>query len=191
MEQAAAVGGDVLVVAGAGAERGAELIVSSTEPLRGPEDLDAPHTSDPAFHAAVVLLEPVVLVGAGPVHDVAAQRRTDRARVGAVPVRGDAVRDQAGGGLRGAEERLGGRHVPVLAEHGVDQVAMAVDRTIEIAPAAPHFQIRLIHERRTVITDEGQQWNVSPGFVAKVAPSGSATCTGVNVITPKLGSGPH
>jgi hypothetical protein len=67
VEQSAAAGGDVLVVAGAGAKRGAELIVSPTEPLRGPEGLDAPHASDPAPHAAVVLLEPVVLVGAGPV----------------------------------------------------------------------------------------------------------------------------
>ena len=35
MEQSAAVGGDALVVAGAGAERGAELVMPSTEPLGG------------------------------------------------------------------------------------------------------------------------------------------------------------
>src|SRR5919202_227145 len=149
MEQSAAVGGNVLAVAGAEAEKGAELVIASTEPRGRSERLEAPHTSDPAFYAAVILLQPVVLVGAGSVRDMPAQRRTDRAWVGTVPVRGDAVRDDAGGRLGGAEERLGRRHVPVLAEHGVDQVAVAVDRTIQIAPAAPHFQIRLIHKPGT------------------------------------------
>jgi hypothetical protein len=140
-EQSAAVVRNVLVVAGAGAEKGAELIVSSTEPLGGPEGLEAAHTSCAPFHAAVVLLQPVVLVGAGPVLDVAAQGRADRARIGAVPVRGDAVGDQAGGGLGRAEEGLGGRHVPVPAEQGVDQVAVAVDRAIQVAPPAPDPQV--------------------------------------------------
>ena len=101
------IGGDVLVVAIATTEKGAELVVPSTEPRGGPGGLEAPHTSDPAFHVAVVLLEPVISVGAGPALDVAAQRRTDRARVGAVPVRGDAVGGQAGGRLGRAKERLG------------------------------------------------------------------------------------
>jgi hypothetical protein len=47
MKQSAAVGGDVLVVAIATAEKGAEFIVSSTEPLRGPDLLEPAHTSDP------------------------------------------------------------------------------------------------------------------------------------------------
>ena len=61
MKQSAAVGGDVLVVAIATAEKGAEFIVSSTEPLRGPDFLEAAHTPDPAFHAAMILLQPIVL----------------------------------------------------------------------------------------------------------------------------------
>lgn len=144
MEQSAAVGGNGLAVAGAEAEKGAELVIASTEPIGRPEILEAPHTSDPAFHAAVILLQPVVLVGAGSMRDMPAQRRADGAWVGTVPVRGDAIRDYAGGRLGGAEECLGRRHVPVLAEHGIDQVAVTVDRTIQIAPAAPQFQIRLI-----------------------------------------------
>src|SRR3712207_8530870 len=58
-------------------------------------------------------------VGAGPMHDPSAQRGADRPRVGAVPIRGDAIWNQAGGGLGRAEEGLRRRHVPVLAEHGV------------------------------------------------------------------------
>ena len=61
VEQAAAVGGDVLVVASAGAEEVAEFVVAATEPLRRGEALEAPHTSRAPFHAAVVLLEPVIM----------------------------------------------------------------------------------------------------------------------------------
>ena len=41
------------------------------------------------------------------------------------------------GGLGRAEERLGRRHVAVLAEHRVDQIAVSIDRPIQIAPPAP------------------------------------------------------
>ena len=74
MKQSAAVGGDALVVAGAGAERGAELVMPSTEPRGGPERLEGPHTPGPAPQAAVALLQPVVLVGAGPVRGVLSRR---------------------------------------------------------------------------------------------------------------------
>ena len=60
MEQSAAVGGNVLAVAGAEAEKGAELVIASTEPRRGPERLEAPHTSDPAFYAPVILLDSLI-----------------------------------------------------------------------------------------------------------------------------------
>ncbi len=65
MEQAAAAGGDMLVVAGSGAEEVAELVVASTEALGRGEALEAAHTSDAAFDAAVVLLETIVLVATG------------------------------------------------------------------------------------------------------------------------------
>jgi hypothetical protein len=79
------------------------------------------------------------------------QRGADRAWVGAVPIRGDPVGYHAGGRLGGAEERLGRRHVPVLAEHGVDQIAVA----------APDLQVGFVHVR-----------HASPDDVAGVLRSG-------------------
>src|SRR3954466_10899416 len=143
MKQTTAVGGNMLVVTGAETEKGAEFVVSSAEPIGGTEFLEASHTSDPTFQAAMILLKPVIFIGAGPMLNMPSQRGADRAWVGAGPIRGDPVGCHAGGRLGGAEERLGRRHVPVLAEHGVDQSAVAVDRTIQIAPAAPDFQIRV------------------------------------------------
>src|SRR5918998_3296479 len=91
MEKATAVGGDRLVVAGAETEEGAELVIAATEPLRRSETLEPPHTSCAPLYAPVILLQPVVLVRAGPMPDPRAERRADRPWVGAVPVRGDAV----------------------------------------------------------------------------------------------------
>src|SRR3954447_24615350 len=40
---------------------------------------------------------------------------------------------------------LGRRHVAVLAEHGVHEIAVTVDGPIQIGPAATDLQVRLIH----------------------------------------------
>src|SRR3712207_1332628 len=82
VKQATPLGGDGLVVASAGAEEVAELVIASAEPFRRSEALEAPHASCSTFHAAVVLLGPIVSVGAGPVHDTAAEGAADRPRVG-------------------------------------------------------------------------------------------------------------
>src|SRR4051794_9647439 len=145
VEQSAAVGGNVLMVAGARAEKVAEFIVSATEPGRRSWALEAPHGSVAAFDAAVILLQPVVQVGAGPVPHIFAQLGADRPGVAVVAVGRDPVRRDAGDRLRGAEERLSGRHVAVLAEQHVDQVPVPVDGAIQIAPAPMHFQVCLIY----------------------------------------------
>src|SRR5215217_3251177 len=88
VEQAAAAGGDALVVAGAETAEVAELVVAATEPLRRGETLEAPHASCAPFDAAVVLLQSVIFACAGPVHDPPAERAADRPRVGAMPVGG-------------------------------------------------------------------------------------------------------
>src|SRR3712207_2597034 len=126
------------------AEEVAELIVASTEALGRGEALEPAHTSRAPFHAAVVLLKPVVFVDAGPMHDPPAEHRADRPRVGAVAVRGDALGRHARGGLGRAEEGLRRGRVAVLAEHGVDEIAVAVDGPVEVGPAAAHLDVCLI-----------------------------------------------
>ena len=75
------VGGNILMVAGAEAEEVAELIVAAAEPGSRSRALEAPHGAVSAFDAAVVLLQPVVQVAAGPVPHSAAQPGPDRPRV--------------------------------------------------------------------------------------------------------------
>ena len=73
MKQTAAAVGNVLVVASAEAKKGAEFVIPSAEPCGGIEFLEAPHTSDPAFDAPVILLQSVVPVSARPVLHVSAE----------------------------------------------------------------------------------------------------------------------
>jgi hypothetical protein len=74
VKQATAAGRDILVVAGAGPEVVAKLVIASTEPLGGSEALEASHTSNTAFHAAMILFQSVILVRAGAVDHAPAER---------------------------------------------------------------------------------------------------------------------
>src|SRR3954467_14813937 len=65
VEESAAIGGHMLVGAGAWAEDVAEFIVSATEPGCRSRAFEAPHRPVAALDAPVVLLQPVVQVGAG------------------------------------------------------------------------------------------------------------------------------
>ena len=58
---------------------------------------------------------------------------------------GDLVRGRTSGGLGRAEEGLGRRHVAVLAQYDVYEIAVAVDGPIQIAPATAHFQVGFVH----------------------------------------------
>jgi hypothetical protein len=65
---------NVLVVTGSTAEEVAELIVLSAESVCRVMLLEAAHTSDPYFDAAMVLFKSIVQVDARPVTDVATQQ---------------------------------------------------------------------------------------------------------------------
>jgi len=131
----------MLMLARARAEKVAQFIVSATEPSGGSRTFEAPHGPVSAFDAAVILLQPVIQVGTGPVPHTLAQRGADRPGVAVVAVGRDPVRRDAGRRLGRAEERLGGRHVAVLAQENVDQVPVLVDGAIQIAPAAVDLHI--------------------------------------------------
>ena len=62
-------GGDELVVTTAGTEEIAKLTMLATEALRCLVVLETPHTSDPSLDAAMILLKPIIQIGARPVPD--------------------------------------------------------------------------------------------------------------------------
>src|SRR3954464_9842653 len=139
--ESAAIGGNMLMVAGARAEEAAQFIVCATEPSGGSGAFEAPHWSVAPFDAAVVLLQPVIQVSTGSVPHAFAQRGADRPGVAVVAIGRDPVRYHAGHRLGGTKERLRGSHVAVFTEQHVDQVPVPVDSAIQIAPAPVHLQV--------------------------------------------------
>jgi hypothetical protein len=106
--------------------------------------LEAAHTSDASFDTAMVLFKPIIQVDVRPVADGAAQRRADRARVGIMPISCHAVRHKASNQPCRAEELLVRSHVTGRAQHRVDEVPVAIDRPIQVAPAAIHLEIGFV-----------------------------------------------
>src|SRR5580693_10465874 len=139
------VGGSLLMRAGAGTEEVTQFIVASTEPVGRSWAFETTHGLVSTFDATVILLQSIVEVAAGAVLHAFTQLRPDRARVAVVAIRGHPVRDNIGDGLGGLEERLGSRHVAVLAEHHVDQRTVSVNGAIEIAPMPVHLDVRLVN----------------------------------------------
>ena len=72
--EATSDGGNGLVVATAATKKIAQFAVLSAEATSGLIGFEAPHTSDPPLDAAVVLLEPVIQIGTGPVPDRPSER---------------------------------------------------------------------------------------------------------------------
>jgi hypothetical protein len=135
---------DALIVTGAGTQEVAEFIMLSTKALRRVLILEVAHTSDASLGSAVILFEPVVQGGVRPVQNPPTQGRPNCPWIGAVPVVRHPVRREACGRLGRMEERLGRLHVPVLAEHGVGKVSLAIERPIQITPVAPDLRVCLV-----------------------------------------------
>ncbi len=100
--------------------------------------LDAPIVS-------MVLLQPIVQLFIRPMNHFAAQYPTNGPRVRVVPVGvGSHPRWLMANYIfifGSLEEPLGTGHIPVLTQHRVDQVAIAINRTIEVAPFAIHLEV--------------------------------------------------
>ena len=62
-----------------------------------------------------------------------------------MPIGGDPIRSDAGHRLGRSKECPGSSKVTMLAQHDVNQGAVAIDRAIQIPPSAPHPDIRLIN----------------------------------------------
>jgi hypothetical protein len=120
--------------AGAGTEEVTQFVVASTEPVSRSWALEPTHWLVSTFDATVILLQSIVEVAAGAVLYAFTQPRPDRTGIAIVAIRGHPVRDNISDGLGGLEECLRGVHVAVLAEHHIDQRAVAVDGAIQIAP---------------------------------------------------------
>jgi hypothetical protein len=134
----------MLVKAGTGTEEVAKLIMGPAKAASRSGAFKAAHRPISAFDATVILLNPIVQVGAGPMPNASTQFSADRARIAVVAVGGHPVRRHARHRFGRAEKCSGCGHVAVLAEHHVDQSTRAVDGAVEVAPVSSHLDVGLI-----------------------------------------------
>ena len=76
--------------------------------------------------------------------EVIAEDLVESRRVAGVLVSRNLVRRYSGNRHGGAEERLGGFLIARLAQVDIDQVAVAVDRPVQVLPLARDLDVRLI-----------------------------------------------
>jgi len=92
----------------------------------------------------VVLLDPIVLLAAGPVERFVAQRLANRSGRGVVSV-GRHLLGRVTDDVQGlGEEPLRGVHVASLAAQRVDAIASTIDRPLQIAPVPADADVGLV-----------------------------------------------
>src|SRR6476661_2970923 len=92
----------------------------------------------------MILLDAVVQIAVGPMQHLATQYLADGPGVGVVTIGGYSFWRAAGDFLGLPKEFLGYRHVALLAQHGVHQIAVPVDGPIQVMPLAGHFDVCLV-----------------------------------------------
>ena len=93
----------------------------------------------------MVLLKSVVEISARPMPHPFAEFGSGRSGIGIMAIRGDPIRSDASHRLGRSKECPGGSKVTMLAQHDVNQSAVAINRAIQIPPSAPYPDIRLIN----------------------------------------------
>ena len=89
------------------------------------------------FHAAVILLDPSIQVGAAAMFHFGTKDLADGARIRIVAITGHLARNLPGNGDSATKEPLGSRHVARLTEHRVDEIAFTIDRTVQVSTICP------------------------------------------------------
>jgi hypothetical protein len=107
--------------------------------------LEPTHRTQPRLETAVVSLDVIVgvLIGAMPRRR---EQLAERGRVGRRLVGDDLHGRDLGCGDGPLEEAAGGLGVAPRGDEHVDDLAELVDRTVDIAPAAGHLDVGLVHE---------------------------------------------
>src|SRR5277367_3325091 len=93
----------------------------------------------------MVLFDSIVQILISPMFYTRIQFSPDRAWVTVVTVRRDTRGSDAGHRFGRSEERLGCRHVALLAQSDVDKGTRTIDGTIKIAPSTVHLDVRLVN----------------------------------------------
>ena len=125
----------------------------------------------------MVLLKSVVEVITHPMLHLPTELDPDRSGIGVMAVCRDPRRHDAGHHLGRSKKCLGGRQVAMLAQHDVDQGAVAIDRAIQIPQLVSlncFVQFRQRNRRLPCAVRSGRSWTAvdrTPGNAPRFTPS--------------------
>jgi hypothetical protein len=122
----------------------AEFIERGTEPGGTGERTEAAQRIVALFDRTMVLLQPIVEILTGPMHDLAAYAATDGAWIGIVAIGRHPLRRVPDRLDRLFEEGFGGDKIAGRAEHRVHQIPFAVNGPIQVMPASTDFDVRFV-----------------------------------------------
>lgn len=103
------------------------LVVRTAEPESRLETTEPAHRVIALLHSSVVLLDAVIKILVGSVLHSTPQYPAYGPRVGILPIGRHLCRFVANHFSRLGEELLGRLHIPVLGEHGINQVAVPIN----------------------------------------------------------------
>jgi hypothetical protein len=103
------------------------------------------HGVVPLFDASVVLLQPIVEIMVASMGNVLAEDLSDGTRVRTVSICGHSLWSIANSLESLAKKALGCIHISLLTEHGINQVAILINGSIQIAPLSLDPHIGFIH----------------------------------------------
>lgn len=133
-----------LVDVGSRTEEVADFVKGAAEAMSRIEIPEAAHRPVAPLYSPVMLFDYVVFILTGTMVDVRAEFVGDDPGITGMAVGGDLLRFDLGDRSGAMEERPGGSHVAGPAQVDVDQVAIAVDCPVEIAPLPGNFEVGLI-----------------------------------------------
>jgi hypothetical protein len=134
-----------LVTMRLGTEKGADLNEGAAETCGCGEGFEPTRGPVPLFDPPMILFQMVVQIAVGAVRHPLSEDGANGSRIGIMAIRGDAVGRHPGHRPGRAKKGLGRRQVPRVAEPRMDEMAVPVDGTLQIAPASLDSDIRLVY----------------------------------------------
>jgi hypothetical protein len=122
----------------------AQVVEGTTEACRRFNGSKATHRIIPLFDSTMILLQPISEICTRAMLDIAAPRLAYGTGIGSMAISCHLIGNRANHSNRLCEKLLSRFPISLLAQHGINQIAIIVDRPIHITPLPMHLDVRLI-----------------------------------------------
>lgn len=93
----------------------------------------------------MILLQPIIEIFIRPMCHIISHHLADGTWIGSMTIRRHLIGHRANHSNRLLEKPFGCIRIPLLAQHGINQIAIVVDRPLQITSLPIHFQVGLIN----------------------------------------------